>query len=42
MHPQQQIHPPPPPHKFSPQYANYVGAKPRAQASAKIRLGGAY
>jgi len=33
---------PPPPHKYSPQYASYVGAKPRAQASAKIRLGGAY
>jgi hypothetical protein len=34
---QQQI-----PHKFSPQYANYIGAKPRAQASANIRLGGLY
>lgn len=31
-----------PPHIFSPQYANYVGAKPRAQASAKVRLGGVY
>jgi hypothetical protein len=30
----------PPPNKFSPQYAIYVGAKPRAQASARIRLGG--
>jgi len=28
------------PHKFSPQYAAYVGAKPRAQASARIGLGG--
>lgn len=34
--------PPPPPHKFSPHYAAYVGAKPRAQASAKVRLGGVY
>jgi len=31
-----------PPNKFSPQYAAYVGAKPRAQASAKIRLGGVF
>jgi hypothetical protein len=30
------------PHKFSPQYASFIGAKPRAQASAKIRLGGLY
>ena len=30
------------PHKFSPQYAAYIGAKPRAQASAKIRLGGVF
>jgi hypothetical protein len=30
------------PHKFSPQYANYIGAKPRAQSSANIRLGGLY
>ena len=28
-----------PPHKFSPQYAAYVGAKPRAQASARVGLG---
>ena len=34
--------PQPPPHKYSPQYAAYVGAKPRAQASARVRLGGAY
>jgi hypothetical protein len=32
----------PPPNKYSPQYAAYVGAKPRAQASARIRLGGAF
>lgn len=32
----------PPPNKFSPQYASYIGAKPRAQASAKVRLGGVY
>ena len=30
------------PHKFSPQYAAYVGVKPRAQSSAKIGLGGVY
>ena len=30
------------PHKFSPQYASYINAKPRAQASAKIRLGGVF
>jgi hypothetical protein len=34
--------PPPPPNKYSPQYAAYVGARPRAQASARIGLGGAY
>lgn len=32
----------PPPHKFSPQYASYIGAKPRAQASARVRLGGVF
>ena len=44
QHQQSQQHPlpPPPPHKYSPQYAAYIGAKPRAQPSAKIRLGGAY
>ena len=31
-----------PPNKFSPQYAAYVGAKPRAQASARVGLGGVY
>jgi hypothetical protein len=31
-----------PPNKFSPQYASYIGAKPRAQASANIRLGGVF
>ena len=30
------------PHKYSPQYAAYVGAKPRAQASARIGLGGVF
>lgn len=30
------------PHKFSQQYASFIGAKPRAQASAKIRLGGVF
>jgi len=34
----------PPPHKYSPQYASYIGAQQRAiaSASAKIRLGGVY
>jgi hypothetical protein len=32
----------PPPNKYSPQYAAYVGVKPRAQASARIGLGGAF
>lgn len=31
-----------PPNKYSPQYANFINAKPRAQASAKIRLGGVF
>jgi len=30
------------PHKYSQQYASYVGAKPRAQASARIGMGGSY
>ena len=34
--------PTPPPNKFSPQYAAYIGVKPRAQTSARIGLGGAY
>jgi len=37
-----QIPRPPPPNKYSAQYAAYVGAKPRAQASARIGLGGAF
>jgi hypothetical protein len=32
----------PPPNKYSAQYAAYVGVKPRAQASARIGLGGAF
>jgi hypothetical protein len=40
--PSQMARPPPPPNKYSPQYAAYVGAKPRAQASARIGLGGAF
>jgi hypothetical protein len=28
--------------KYSPQYAAYIGARPRAQASARIGMGGAY
>jgi hypothetical protein len=31
-----------PPNKFSPQYAAYIGAKPRAQASVRVGLGGVY
>ena len=31
-----------PPNKFSPQYAQYIGHKPRAQASTRIKLGGVY
>jgi len=31
-----------PPHRYSPEYANYIGQQPRAQASARIRLGGVY
>ena len=31
-----------PPHKYSPQYASYIGAKPRAQPSARVGLGGVY
>ena len=44
-HQQQQINrrvPPPPPNKYSQEYANYVGQKPRATASARIKLGGAF
>jgi len=33
---------PAPPHKYSQQYAAYVGAQPRAQASARIKLGGVF
>ena len=42
---QQQQHPQPrgpPPHRYSPQYAAYIGAKPRAQASARVGMGGAF
>ena len=28
-----------PPHKYSPQYATYIGAKPRAQASVRVGMG---
>jgi len=41
--PPQQFHrQQPPPNKFSPQYASYIGVKPRAQASARIGMGGAF
>ena len=36
---QQQMRQQPPPNKYSPQYAAYIGAKPRAQASAKVGFG---
>jgi hypothetical protein len=44
VHPQQSLlrGPQPPPNKFSPHYAAYVGSKPRAQASARVGLGGVY
>jgi hypothetical protein len=32
----------PPPHKYSPQYAAYVGSKSRAQSSARVGLGGVF
>jgi len=32
----------PPPNKFSQEYAAYVGAKPRAQSSARVGLGGVF
>lgn len=35
-------HAPQPPPKFSPFYAHYVGQKPRAQATARVKLGGVY
>ena len=41
QYPQQQ-YPQQVPHKYSPQYAGYVGAKSRAQTTARIRLGGVY
>jgi hypothetical protein len=34
--------PQPVPNKYSPQYAQYIGQNPRAQASARIRLGGVF
>jgi hypothetical protein len=36
---QQQMRQQPAPNKYSPQYAAYIGAKPRAQASAMIGMG---
>jgi hypothetical protein len=45
-HPQQHPQHPqprgPPPHRYSPQYAAYIGAKPRAQASARVGMGGSF
>jgi hypothetical protein len=43
MYQQQPVNrPPPPPNRYSPQYAAYINARPRAQASALIGMGGAY
>jgi hypothetical protein len=39
---QQQNRPPQVPNKFSPEYAKYIGHKPKATASARIHLGGVY
>jgi hypothetical protein len=39
---QMQRRPQPPPNKFYPQYAHYIGVKPRAQASARVGLGGVF
>jgi hypothetical protein len=39
---QMQRRPQPPPNKFSHQYAAYVGVKSRAQASARVGLGGVF
>jgi len=33
---------PRPPPLYSPEYANYIGSRPRAMASARIRLGGVF
>jgi len=37
-----QQQPPQPPNKFSPEYARYIGHRPKATASARIQLGGVY
>lgn len=37
-----QQQPPHPPNKFSPEYAKYIGYKPKATASARIHLGGVF
>ncbi len=42
QHPQHPQPRGPPPHRYSPQYAAYVGAKPRAQASARVGMGGSF
>jgi hypothetical protein len=38
----QQIRLPQPPNKYSPEYARYIGHKPKATSSARIQLGGVY
>jgi hypothetical protein len=42
VQPQMRTNIPPNINKYSPQYAAYIGAKPRAQASARVKLGGVY
>jgi hypothetical protein len=42
QHPQHPQPRGPPPHRYSPQYAAYIGAKPRAQASARVGMGGSF
>ena len=39
---QPQIRQQPPPHKYSQQYAAYIGAKPRAQVSARVGMAGRF
>jgi hypothetical protein len=41
-HNQQQIRLQPPPNKYSPEYARYIGHKPKESSSARIQLGGVY
>ena len=42
QHPHHPHHPQPNINKYAVEYANYIGQKPRATASARIKLGGVY